>query len=199
MPKKIDLEERKKTIAEATWRVISKKGMEGATVRNIAEEAGVSLGALRHYFSTQEELLMYAMNLVKEKAAARIYERVAHDVPPKEKIVNVLLEIVPVNDETRAEMEVWFSFVAYFKHKQDVFDAQHDGIFALMRKLIDYLDQCEILSKTADKGIETERLYALVDGLALHAMLEPQRVNRECVARVLVHHINSLCVDAAAT
>lgn len=199
MPKKIDLEERKKTIAEATWRVILKKGMEGATVRNIAGEAGVSLGALRHYFSTQEELLMYAMNLVKEKAAARIYERIVHDGPLKEKIVNVLLEIVPVNDETRAEMEVWFSFVAYFKHKQHVFDTQYDGIFALMRKLIDYLEQCEMLRKTMDKDIETERLYALVNGLALHAMLEPQRVDRERVACVLVHHIDSLCVDAATT
>ncbi len=39
--------------------------MEGATV-NIAQEAGLSLGALRHYFTTQDELLGYAMILVKE-------------------------------------------------------------------------------------------------------------------------------------
>ncbi len=67
MPKIIDHEKRRKQIAEATWRTILERGMEGATVRNIAQEAGLSLGALRHYFTTQDELLGYAMTLVKEK------------------------------------------------------------------------------------------------------------------------------------
>ncbi|CEH28792.1 TetR family transcriptional regulator [Aneurinibacillus migulanus] len=194
MPKLIDHEKRRKQIAEATWRVILEQGMEGATVRKIAKEAGLSLGALRHYFSTQDELLVYAMQLVKEKATARITEIAMQDLPPKEKILNIMLQVVPVNDETMAEMEVWFAFTAYFRHKQDTFDAQHDRIFVGMQKIIDYLDQFNLLQKNLDKEIEAEKLYALIDGLALHTMLEPQRVNKDRIVRVLVHHLNSICV-----
>lgn len=41
MPKIVDHEKRRKRIAKAMWKVILKKGMEGATVRNIAQEAGL--------------------------------------------------------------------------------------------------------------------------------------------------------------
>ncbi|NMF01463.1 TetR/AcrR family transcriptional regulator [Aneurinibacillus aneurinilyticus] len=195
MPKLIDHEERRKQIAEATWDVILEQGMEGATVRNIAKKAGLSLGALRHYFSTQEELLVYTMKLVKEKATARINKISIQDLHPKEKVLKIILEIVPINDETMAEMKVWFTFTAYFRHKKNIFDAQHDGIFIAVQKLVDYLDQMNLLKKNLDIEIEIEKLYALIDGLALHAMLEPQRVNKERIVRVLVHHLNSICVN----
>lgn len=195
MPKLIDHEERRKQIAEATWDVILEQGMEGATVRNIAKKAGLSLGALRHYFSTQEELLVYTMKLVKEKATARINKISIQDLHPKEKVLKIILELVPINDETMAEMKVWFAFTAYFRHKKNIFDAQHDGIFIAVQKLVDYLDQMNLLKKNLDIEIEIEKLYALIDGLALHAMLEPHRVNKERIVRVLVHHLNSICVN----
>ncbi|MGG1660775.1 TetR/AcrR family transcriptional regulator [Brevibacillus sp. NRS-1366] len=193
MPKLIDHEKRKEEIAEATWRVIVKLGMEGATVRNIAKEAGLSLGALRHYFSTQDELLIYAMQLVKERATARI-EKIAllEDDPPKDKIMKLVLELVPTNQEKMAEMEVWFAFTAYFRHKQEVFDAQHDGIYRGLQKIINYAEQFHMLPKQVDKDLETERLYALIDGLALHALLEPKRVDKERIERVLVYHLTAL-------
>ena len=63
MPKQVDHEKRRRQIAEATWRLISTEGIEQATVRKIAQEAGLSLGALRHYFATQDELLRFSMEL----------------------------------------------------------------------------------------------------------------------------------------
>ncbi|WP_350253970.1 TetR/AcrR family transcriptional regulator [Bacillus halotolerans] len=198
MPKQIDHEKRRKHIAEATWRVILERGMEGASVRNIAKEAGLSLGALRHYFSTQDELLVFAMKLVKEKVTDRINEIAAHDLPPKEKVLHILLEIVPTNAETIREMEVWFAFTAYARHKDNMFDEGHDEIYKAIRNLIDYLDQLHLLQKHADKEIEGERLYALIDGLALHAMFDPRRVNKERIKRVIMQHLQSICVDESA-
>ncbi|MFQ6320347.1 TetR/AcrR family transcriptional regulator [Bacillus halotolerans] len=198
MPKQIDHEKRRKHIAEATWRVILERGMEGASVRNIAKEAGLSLGALRHYFSTQDELLVFAMKLVKEKVTDRINEIAAHDLPPKEKVLHILLEIVPTNAETIREMEVWFAFTVYARHKDNMFDEGHHEIYKAIRNLIDYLDQLHLLQKHADKEIEGERLYALIDGLALHAMFDPRRVNKERIKRVIMQHLQSICVDESA-
>jgi len=196
MPKIVDHTERKTYIAEATWRVIMTQGMKGATVRKIASEAGLSLGALRHYFSTQHELLDFAMNLVKERANARIHVIAMSDLPPKEKIVNVLLQLVPTDETTMAEMEVWFAFNFHRKNGDERLDApqQYGGFFTEMAGLISYLDQHNLLRKELDHAIESERLYALIDGLALHALLEPERLNTERMIRVLTHHIESICV-----
>lgn len=192
MPKQIDHEKRREQIAQATWRVISERGMEGATVRNIAAEAGLSLGALRHYFSTQDELLAYSMKLVKERVTARIREILSLDLPPREKFIRTILELVPMNRENMVEMEVWFAFTAYFRHKPGGFDMQDDGVYLGLQKLMDYAEQNGLLPASIDKELETEKLYALVDGLALHAYMQPQRLDGPRLERVLIHHLSGL-------
>ncbi|MEA3568608.1 TetR/AcrR family transcriptional regulator [Paenibacillus phoenicis] len=192
MPKLVDHEQRKQIIAEATWRVILKQGMEGATVRNIAKEAGLSPGALRHDFNSQEELLCYAMNLVKERATERIIEISALDLPPLEKVLRILQEVVPTREETRAEAEVWMAFTAYFRHKPGKFDARHDGLYDLMQRLITTMDQHGLLQAGLDREMETVRLHALIDGITLHALLDPLRVDPDKINRVLKAHLDSI-------
>lgn len=197
MPKIVDHEERRKQIAEATWRVISNQGMKGATVRNIAQEAGLSLGALRHYFSTQEELLAFAMKLVKDQATERIDETAKMDLPPKEKILKILLEIVPIDEDKMLEMDVWFAFTFHSRNSEEEFDVQYDGIYMGISKMVDYLAQNQLLRSDVNQQIETERLYALIDGIALHALLEPQRVTKERIIEVLTYHLDTICVESS--
>lgn len=192
MPKIVDHSERKSHIAEATWRVIMNQGMKGATVRNIAQEAGVSLGALRHYFSTQHELLAFAMNLVKDRAQARIDTVLQLDLPPKEQVTRVLMELIPLDDSTMAEMEVWFAFVFHLKYTDEEYDGLNDNIYLGIYKMVEYLDEQGILKEDLDRDVEAERLYALVDGLALHAMLEPERLDKQRIIRVLIGHLDSI-------
>jgi AcrR family transcriptional regulator len=192
MPKIVDHEERREQIAEAAWRVILKQGMKGATVRNIAKEAGLSLGALRHYFSTQDELIFFAMNLVKERVTARINLIAAQDLPPKQRVYNILLELVPVDEQKLAEMEVWYAFTFHVKYMNSASELD-DGIYPGMVRLIEYLDASGLLREGLDKEIEAERLYAVVNGTALHALLEPGRLRYERVAQVLKQHLDSIC------
>ncbi|MFS0882999.1 TetR family transcriptional regulator [Bacillus sp. 7586-K] len=194
MPKIVDHEKRRKQIAEATWRVILNEGIEGATVRNIAKEANISLGALRYYFATQDELLVYAMNLVKEQATERIKKIVVQDSSPKEIILNVLLELLPVNEETKAEMEVWFAFIGHVRHKQGILKLHDDGVYEGIKVLVENMVEYGLLKDGLDKEMETERLYSLIDGLALHAILEPGRLNKEKITRVLTYHLESIWV-----
>ncbi|MBB4827063.1 AcrR family transcriptional regulator [Sporosarcina luteola] len=172
------------------------KGMEGATVRNIAEEAGLSLGALRHYFSTQDDLLVYAMTLVTERATDRIEAVVKRNLPPKEMVLAVLYEIVPLNEEKRAEMQVWFAFVAHVSHRKNELPIPDDGIWKGVQKLIYYLNQISLLKPELDLELETERLYSLIDGIAIHALLEPERLDAERVRKTIHYHIDLICIQA---
>lgn len=49
--------QRKSDLIAATLSLIAKSGVRAATVRGIAQEAGVTLGLIRHYFSSKDELI----------------------------------------------------------------------------------------------------------------------------------------------
>ncbi len=52
----------KAKILEAARIVIVKQGIQGATIRAIAEEAGVSTGAIYHYYTSKEAILYDVMD-----------------------------------------------------------------------------------------------------------------------------------------
>lgn len=192
MPKKVDHNQRKKKIAVATYEVIRKKGIEGATVRNISEEAGISLGSLRHYFQSQDELYQYAMDFVVEKVGNRMLTIMKEEKPLIDKVVAVLIELIPTNEQSLTEMEVWFAFTNYARHHSN-FDPQSDHIYDIIFKLLILLEEENLLKDKIEKDNEVETLYALTDGLALHALLDPKRLNSVKVRKVIENYILSIC------
>lgn len=194
MTKIVDHDERRLVIAEAALSVIRQMGMKGATVRNIARESGLSLGALRHYFSTQDDLIDFCMNLVKERATTRISELINLEMPLFPKVLKILLELLPTDDDKLAEMEVWFAFTAHYKSNDTAFDALHDGILDLVERLLNSLKEAGILRPELDYVLEVERLYAFIDGIALHAILDPKRMNYEQITHLVTYHMKSICI-----
>ncbi|KAF0824561.1 TetR/AcrR family transcriptional regulator [Cytobacillus firmus] len=195
MPKKVDHEKQKKVLAKAAWRVIKKEGIEGASVRKIAKEAGLSAGSLRHYFSNQSELLAYSMNLVSERVKTRI-QNAAFTEDHFENMILVLGELLPLDEERRLEMEVWIAFnikalvdpnLAELSSR--VYDEMKEGI----RKVIEGLKLNGISRSDLNAGEEVERLYALVDGLALHAVMNPDYFTESKMKGILRTHLLSLC------
>ncbi|NRQ36374.1 TetR/AcrR family transcriptional regulator [Nonomuraea sp. NN258] len=57
MPKIIDHDQRRSDIIDVTWDLITKGGIEAATMREIASAAGFANGALKHYFPGKEDII----------------------------------------------------------------------------------------------------------------------------------------------
>ena len=72
MPKIVDHEKRRLELVEATWRIIASRGIEGATMREIALEAGFANGALKPYFPTKDDLLTFAFSHIFNQTNARM-------------------------------------------------------------------------------------------------------------------------------
>lgn len=161
-------------------------------MRGISKEAGMSLGALRHYFSTQDELIAYAMQLVRERALTRITAIIRSDLPPKRRVLGVLFEMVPWNEDTRAEMDVWLAYVFSLGRQADMLGVQEE-IRGGMRKLVAYLSEVRLLREGTDRELAAETLYSLVDGIAMHAYLEPGRLTKERIAALLTGYLDSIC------
>lgn len=195
MPKIVDHESQKEKVAEAAWRIISKYGIEHASVRKVAEEAGVSAGSMRHYFTTQSELYAYSMRLVSERVNQRV--RLIHPTGNlKDDILQYLRQVLPLNEETRLEMEVWFAFVAKSMSDPSLKELRNqvdDDLRRLFGMLIDALVNAGSAGAELDRELEAERLYALIDGLAIHAVLRREMLSTEKVEAVLTHHLHSLC------
>ncbi|GGF13453.1 HTH-type transcriptional regulator PksA [Halobacillus andaensis] len=195
MPKLVDHDKRKIQIAEATWKVIVEDGLEQATVRKIAKTAGLSVGALRHYFSTQSELLLFSMELVSERVKQRA-EGKNFEGSPMEMVTEAICELLPVDEERRIEMEVWFVFSAKTlvdakleALSETVYSEMHQGL----RNVIELLYSLDLLKENLDLDVEIDRLHALVDGMALHHLLHPATFMYEKMIRTLTYHIETLC------
>jgi len=52
--------QRKLALIEATLELVAERGVQGATVRGIADRAEVTQGLIRHYFSSKEDLITAA-------------------------------------------------------------------------------------------------------------------------------------------
>jgi AcrR family transcriptional regulator len=199
MPKIVDHETRREEIAEALWRVVRRDGIRAASVRTIAAEAGWSAGAVRYYFPDQAGLLSFAMDLVTR----RVTERISALNPkgtPTAVALRYLEEALPLDADRRAEFDVWMAFMAQAQAESDGgslhehVDKVHDGLRSLCESLLQSLSNSGALRDDLELRREIERLHALIDGLALHAAIQPDRTTAARVRQILRHHIETLLV-----
>ena len=197
MPKIVDHEKRKIKIAEATWKVIVEEGIENATVRKIAQASNLSVGALRHYFSSQTELLRFSMELVSNRVMERVEaRRNSIDQLSFELLTEGVSEVLPVDEERKIEMEVWLAFSAKVlvdtklrELSNKVYEDMHRGL----EKVIHALLALNIIKEEHDLDLEVNRLHALVDGMAMHHLLNPEQFTEEKMVETLKYHLQSLC------
>jgi AcrR family transcriptional regulator len=196
VPKIVDIGARREGLAEALWRVIRRDGLERASVRNVAREAGISMGALRHYFGTQDELLAFAMGLVIERARGRIEALDLSSCAPRRAVEMVLREVLPLDAERRAEAEVWLALTGRAlvdPALRALRDESYDLLRGLCRRLVGMLVESGEAAPGLDGDLEAELLYAVIDGLAVHAVVRPERATDYLVAAVLARHLDGLC------
>jgi AcrR family transcriptional regulator len=116
MPKKVDRLERRTRIADALMRVAAEQGLEAVSLRHVAAEAGVSAGMVQHYFRTKDEMMTFAMDVVRERNQERVTEAVAAlgDAPaPRELLRTIITTLLPLEAESRADARVALAFLAY--------------------------------------------------------------------------------------
>ena len=174
------------------WNVIHRDGLEQCTVRNVAKEAGLSAGSMRHYFPHQSELFIYSMRLVANRVKTRI-ENMTFNGTPAENVKQLLFQLMPLDEERKLEMEAWYAFTAKSLSDPELKPLRkemNEGIYSACKSAV------EMLVKPKKTGIdvlkETEHLYALVDGLALHLIMAPERLTAERIDTVLAGYLRSL-------
>jgi AcrR family transcriptional regulator len=78
------------TIQDATMRVISRKGMAGATMQEIADEAGVAKGTIYLYFRDRDELVEKTFDSAMTRLLTEIDTAIEQEIPIEEKIRSIM-------------------------------------------------------------------------------------------------------------
>lgn len=101
--------ERRHDLIEATLDCIAESGLEGATVRQIADRAGVTPGLIRHYFHSKEQILQEAYRVVIARLTEKA-SRVAGD--PDERLREFIVINLTEPVANSRSLSLWASFIS---------------------------------------------------------------------------------------
>lgn len=172
MPRRIDRDARKAQLAEAVWQIIRDRGLGAVSVRSVAQQAGVAVGSLRHVFPTRAELLEFSAELMVQRATERI-RAVPQAEDPQRYALEVLMHLLPLEPDSRAELEVNVALIAEspaLPALVPIRDHAYQQLGEACTRLVEML-----AGRARDRQIEQEarRLHAIIDGLAIHLLMEP--------------------------
>jgi AcrR family transcriptional regulator len=205
MPRTVDLDDRRRIVGEAAWRVLVREGPTEVSVRKVAAEAGLPPSSLRYTFPTQASVRDAAVELLVSRLRERV-DRAATAPGGRDAARAVLLELLPLDDERRAEMEVTVAFAALALTDPSLRTA-HEQTHTAVR------DVCALALAHLDAGddggdggaagapdapeparVDVELTHAVVDGLALHLLAQAVSTDASWAVTALDTHLALLAL-----
>lgn len=178
VPRYVDKDGRRRQVAAALHRIAAREGLESVSIRTVAAEAGLSVGAVQRDFGTKEALLLFAMHEVVDAVAARLARvRIGPGLLSfAEGLRQVLTDLLPTDDERLAEARVWSAFYA-----RAAVDAEFAEVLAgfdvraraALRAAVGWAGEHGELAPGQDPDALVELLLVLVDGIWLSAVRQP--------------------------
>jgi AcrR family transcriptional regulator len=179
MPRQVDYDRRRQQVIEAVCELADQRGLDGVTLRDVARQAGVSLGAVQRCFRTKDEMLVLALTHVSEQFAARV-RTVASEKPPAA-LAHAVADLALLDADRRPEAQVWLAFVARAAVTPDLARILKEG-YPVVHELLTRLVR-ETAGPSVDAAREAQTLLALADGLTLQVLLG--QLSRDEARRVL--------------
>ncbi|MFW6600071.1 TetR/AcrR family transcriptional regulator [Propionibacteriaceae bacterium Y2011] len=179
MPKIVDADQRREHIADAVLRLVARQGVAAASLRNVAEEADLNVGSVRHYFTNHTELLQVAVTVMAERVETRIARRAAtHDGSSGERALELLLDLVcellPLDEERRAEAIIFLAFAEHARTNPELGDVT-GSLFRGPRALAELAYEHFDLDPT-QRELAVAALAATIDGLTLLGVHRPEEL-----------------------
>ncbi|MGH3251098.1 MAG: TetR/AcrR family transcriptional regulator [Trebonia sp.] len=166
---------RRQQILDSVIALLAQRGMDRASLRTVGEAIGVSHTALRHYFSSRDELLVEAYRTHEARAAE-------HAPPEGESAVGLIIEAAERNRSIPGLVELYATLTT------DALQERHAVTRDFVRDRFRYLR--EALAAAIESGQRAGLIAAAIDpldaaalviaasdGLQIQWLLEPDAVD----------------------
>lgn len=181
MPKIVDHDEYRRQLLQKYFELFSHKGYLDVTMRQLAEELGVSTGTLYHYFPSKKELLEKMFHMASRRDSSAVLD----SIPPHADIEQRLKVFVDyVRDNEKYFQDIVLLSVDFYRFS----DSQE--FFEVMTEADRYY------GNTFVEGLQLEPELALVaniflNGLVYHRLVFPENVPFD----ELAHHFQEMFVS----
>jgi AcrR family transcriptional regulator len=171
-------------ILDAVVAVLSTRGSDALSIRNVATEAGVSVGAVQHSFPTKDALIVGAMTAVNDRFRARLRALLEAEESPEAQLRVFCAEVSCVADAGLADAVVWTSFAARAS-TDDGIRTIHAADWARTEEVLLRL----LVAAYPDSGVTADDaalVLAVTDGIAVaRAAEQSDRMTTERALRVI--------------
>lgn len=178
-------------LAAALFDVAARNGLDAASVREVANEAGVSIGAVQHHFPTKDEMLAYSFRTLSDRVLTRL-TNVDPDIDPARTLFSALSQLLPLDDERDSEVHVMSAFTVRAVTSPTLSAIRTATLFTIRTGIARVL----IRMGTPDAETRAALLLSAVHGLALDAASSPDLYPREYLTHAL-HTQVRLVLDGA--
>ncbi|WP_369183411.1 TetR/AcrR family transcriptional regulator [Streptomyces sp. Y1] len=194
MTGKADHEERRRQIAEALLRIADTEGLQSASMRAVATEAGVSLRLVQYYFTTKEGLLLDALARLGAQLQARMERWIGEARAPRAVVTAVLSCILPTDAESRRITRTYAAYYTLVLNDPEVLAkqaAQPPAVLeGFLAKQLRAAREAGEIAPERDVEMAAAGLLAMVNGLG-SSVLGGQRDGEQALA-ILRHHLDEL-------
>ncbi len=181
MPKIVNHDDRRRDIVKAASRIIGSGGLEKATVREIAKEAGYSSGTLAHYFTNLEDILASCLVMAHRGVRARTDVKV-EGMRGLEALRVLLIEALPIDDERLLEAKIEVCFWGAAVGNDLLRSLQNEEVDVFQCRMRRHLAQAQEdgeLRTAVDLDVAAEECRMLVDALSVQAVMCVTRIDGE--------------------
>lgn len=174
MPKQVDHDLQRQSIARAALSVIGAQGMDAARLRDVAAKAGVTTGAVTHYFDGKDAML--------EAALDEIVRQILDDQdavwakPPRDlaTLIDSIADFLPLDRDGVQAWRIWLAFWGRAIVDERLRAKHRDYYLQISGKLQKAVRALAPLTTAAHAREIADAIIAAVDGVGVRATLEPE-------------------------
>jgi len=171
MPRVVDHDERRAMLVGITARQIAEVGLGGIRLRDVARAAGLTTGAVSHYFPDKRTLLLLTFRGQTKEAAERILRTAGDD-----ELAPYVEALLPLDEERALHWHVWLAFWGAAIGDAELAEEQRQRQERFVDGLADRVRAGQRSGRLrADLDVTSTARFvaALVDGVAVQATFAP--------------------------
>lgn len=198
MPKIVDHSERRAELSAIAAQVIAARGLEAATIREIAQASGYSKGVVEHYFDDKEQLIAAALDSANQRYQLRV-ARATQGLQGLAALRQRILATLPVTKAERDEWKVrlvFWSLAAIQPQLRQRQRRRFSRAIASFEQDIQAAVQARELCSGGDTGEQARRIVNMTTGISAAALHNVGFYNRSLLTREADYLIDQIKAES---
>ena len=192
MPLIVDHDAKRREIIDATWTLIATEGFEAASMRRIATRVGATTGRITHYFESKDAILLSVLTDANQAGIDRFRTDLVAAKSAGAAIADAIVESLPLDDVRLREWRAWLAFWGRAA-TSTALASQHQRSYVTWRRLLaESFARASGRHPNDDMGaIAAEHTMAVIDGLGMHLILEPDVHDHASLNEIVQRQVNA--------